>query len=209
MPIQRKVELNTIEFPDALEFTVSREEGMAERVVFPIFALIVFVWFWSIGSLWPRIIAAFRRPFIRGLADRQPSPGWQEHPTRYCRRSRRRRQPRPALLHSRRGWRRRAFLNPLFPRRRRRNLWPRSTTLLALRRAIATHLDRSSQRYYGNDQSQIFLDADRALFSALALRRSSTLRSRRSDHQIRAFGVRREHIRPHGSEQLILNSRRT
>jgi len=59
MPIQSKVELNTIEFPDALEFTVSREEGMAERVVFPIFALIVFVWFWSIGSLWPRIIAAF------------------------------------------------------------------------------------------------------------------------------------------------------
>jgi hypothetical protein len=59
MPLLDKVELKTVEFPDALEFTVSREESTAEKIVFPTLALIVLVWFWSIGTLWPRILAVF------------------------------------------------------------------------------------------------------------------------------------------------------
>lgn len=57
MPLRGKVEVKTIELPDALMFTVSREKSTAETIVFPILALIVLVWFFSIGSLWPRILA--------------------------------------------------------------------------------------------------------------------------------------------------------
>ena len=59
MSLRGKVELKTVELPDAIEFTVSREESVVEQVVFPALALFVLVWFWSIGSLYPRILAVF------------------------------------------------------------------------------------------------------------------------------------------------------
>jgi hypothetical protein len=62
-----KVDLETLELANALEFTVSREDGLLETLGIPIFALIVLWYFWRTGTLWLRIIAgaaAFATVFI-------------------------------------------------------------------------------------------------------------------------------------------------
>lgn len=59
MQLRGKVELNTVELPDALEITVSRDDGAIESIAFPIFAFVVLAWFWVIGrTWWPRILAS-------------------------------------------------------------------------------------------------------------------------------------------------------
>ncbi|WP_348262337.1 hypothetical protein P8935_21385 [Telmatobacter sp. DSM 110680] len=57
MSLVSKVELKTVELPDALEFTVSREDGLLESVAFPVFAFFVLWMFWRMGTLWIHILA--------------------------------------------------------------------------------------------------------------------------------------------------------
>jgi|GEM_PF-2930225 len=59
MSLLGNVELKSTELPDALEFTVSREDGLIESVAVPIFALFVLWMFWRTGTLWLRVIAGF------------------------------------------------------------------------------------------------------------------------------------------------------
>jgi hypothetical protein len=56
MSFQSETELKTIEFPDALEFTVYRESSFAEGFVAPVATLILLFWVWYIGSLWLCIV---------------------------------------------------------------------------------------------------------------------------------------------------------
>jgi hypothetical protein len=57
MSLLGNVELKTTELRDALEFTVSREDGLIETIVVPVGAFVVVWMFWRIGALWPRLIA--------------------------------------------------------------------------------------------------------------------------------------------------------
>lgn len=57
MDLVGKVEIRTVELPDSLEFTASREEGLVEKFAIPAFTLMVLCWFWSSGNLWLRVIA--------------------------------------------------------------------------------------------------------------------------------------------------------
>ena len=59
MSLLGNVELKSTELRDALEFTVSREDGLIESVAVPIFALFVLWMFWRTGTLWFRVIAGF------------------------------------------------------------------------------------------------------------------------------------------------------
>jgi hypothetical protein len=59
MSLLGDVELKIVELPDALEFTVTREDGLLENVAVPAIAMIVFWMFWRAGALWPRFIAGF------------------------------------------------------------------------------------------------------------------------------------------------------
>ena len=57
MSLLSNIELKIVELPDALEFTVSREEGLIESVAFPVFAFFVLWMFWRMGTLWIHILA--------------------------------------------------------------------------------------------------------------------------------------------------------
>ncbi len=58
MNLLGNVELMTTEFPDALEFTVTREGALLETVVIPAITIIVmWAFFWRTGNLWLRIIS--------------------------------------------------------------------------------------------------------------------------------------------------------
>jgi hypothetical protein len=58
MGLLGKVELKTTELPDALEFTVTREDALLETVAIPAITIIVmWAFFWRTGNLWLRIIS--------------------------------------------------------------------------------------------------------------------------------------------------------
>lgn len=57
MAFYNTVEFRTVEFPDALEFTIRRESGWLEQIAAPILVGLVLWTFWRTGALWPRIIA--------------------------------------------------------------------------------------------------------------------------------------------------------
>jgi hypothetical protein len=58
MAARDQVDLNCVESPDALEFTVKRERGWVTVILFPVFAFVVLVWLWRLGSLPLHIMAA-------------------------------------------------------------------------------------------------------------------------------------------------------
>jgi hypothetical protein len=58
MSLLGDVELKTTELPDALEFTVSREDRLLEIVGIPAITIIVmWAFFWRTGNLWLRVIS--------------------------------------------------------------------------------------------------------------------------------------------------------
>jgi hypothetical protein len=63
MSLLGNVEIKTTELPDALEFTVVREDGLIETIAIPIFAFFVLWMLWRTGNLWLRTIAGFAAGF--------------------------------------------------------------------------------------------------------------------------------------------------
>ena len=63
MRLLGKVEIRTVELPNALEFIASREESLIETFGIPAFALVVLWWFWRTGNLWLRIISGVAAGF--------------------------------------------------------------------------------------------------------------------------------------------------
>jgi hypothetical protein len=58
MGLLGNVELKTTELPDALEFTVTREDALLETVAIPAITIIVmWAFFWRTGNLWLRIVS--------------------------------------------------------------------------------------------------------------------------------------------------------
>ncbi len=58
MNFSSDVEVKTVELPDALEFTVTREKDWGTNVIAPGLGLFALWWFfWRIGNLWLRIIS--------------------------------------------------------------------------------------------------------------------------------------------------------
>lgn len=57
MTFYNTVELKSVELPNALEFTISRESGWLEPIVVPVVTAFVLWIFWRTGALWSRIIA--------------------------------------------------------------------------------------------------------------------------------------------------------
>jgi hypothetical protein len=56
MKFSGDVEVKTLELPDALEFTVTREAGLYESVVAPVITFVVLYFFWGIAQGWNRIV---------------------------------------------------------------------------------------------------------------------------------------------------------
>jgi hypothetical protein len=64
MSLLGNVELKTTELPDALEFTVTREDSLLENVAIPAITIIVmWAFFWRTGNLWLRFISGFAAGF--------------------------------------------------------------------------------------------------------------------------------------------------
>jgi hypothetical protein len=59
MSLFRKVEVTTVELPNALEFSITREDGLFEQIVAPCLAALVLWIFWKTGSTWVRLITGF------------------------------------------------------------------------------------------------------------------------------------------------------
>ena len=57
MSLLGNVELKTSEFPDALEFTVTRDDGLLETIAIPAITIVVMWLFWRTGNLWLRFIS--------------------------------------------------------------------------------------------------------------------------------------------------------
>lgn len=57
MSARDQIELECVELPDALEFTVTRHRGWASMALFPLLAIVVVAWLWTTGMLPLRIMA--------------------------------------------------------------------------------------------------------------------------------------------------------
>src|SRR5512146_466606 len=60
MSFSNDVEVKTVELPDALEFTVTREDGLYAVVFAPAIAFVGFWYFWKVTPAgWPHIVMLF------------------------------------------------------------------------------------------------------------------------------------------------------